>query len=246
MNPEQTQRYNRHLILEDWTTAQQEKILQTKLLYIGAGGLGCATLPLLSAAGIGHITVMDSDRIELSNLQRQLAYTEQQINQSKVTALKGYLTARNSDVHINSIQEFFTEQQAFILKDYDIVAIGTDTASSRYLVNKFAKQYNKPAIIASVSRTTAHIFAMQHNTVAPCYNCLFPDGSKGNNRGIVGVLNVMVAIAGAQQAAEILHYARYNKFEHPNRLKQITLDDIKIFDVQKNSTCAICGDVGIC
>ena len=153
MNDEQLLRYSRHLLLEDIDVEGQEKLLKTHALIIGAGGLGSAVAPYLAAAGVGHITLVDHDDVELTNLQRQIMHTESTIGKSKVTSGKQFLQQLNSGIEIETIQSKANEALLDeLLPSLDIVLDCTDNFSTRQLINASCVKHLKPLVSGSALR----------------------------------------------------------------------------------------------
>ena len=136
MNDEQLLRYSRHLLLEEIDVAGQERLLQSHALVIGAGGLGSAAAPYLAAAGLGHITLIDHDQVDLTNLQRQIMHTENNVGKSKVSSGKQFLQNLNSSIQIETIEaKATTSLLDELLPSVNIVLDCTDNFSTRHLIN---------------------------------------------------------------------------------------------------------------
>ncbi|HWR89962.1 MAG TPA: molybdopterin-synthase adenylyltransferase MoeB [Dissulfurispiraceae bacterium] len=203
----QIQRYSRHIILPEVGGKGQKKILQAKVLIIGAGGLGCPVGYYLAAAGVGTIGMVDNDEVELSNLQRQIAHSTKTLGMAKVLSAKATFEALNTDVRVVAIQERLTKDNIRdFMSDYDIVVDGSDNFPTRYLVNDACVMMKKPLVSGAILR-----FEGQVTTIIPgeghCYRCLFeempPPGLVPSCQE-AGVLGAITGVVGALQATEVL------------------------------------------
>jgi sulfur-carrier protein adenylyltransferase/sulfurtransferase len=206
-------RYHRQLILKEFGEAGQQKLLQEKVLMIGAGGLGCAALPYLAAAGVGTIGIVDDDVVALSNLHRQILYKTIDVGEPKAIKAKEYLEALNSDITIIAYQQRITTDNALeLIRDFDIVIDGTDNFASRYLINDACVLMNKPLVYGAVSQWEGQVAIFNdtnYNKAAVNYRDLFPQPPKDNevlNCAEAGVLGVLPGIIGAFQANETIKW----------------------------------------
>lgn len=209
-------RYQKQLRLPEWGEDQQAKLAHSHILVVGAGGLGTAALPYLVAAGVGRITILDDDLVELSNLGRQVIYKTQEVGFSKVAMAKQYLQALNPNVDIQVIQEkFHRANGAQFVKDADLILDCTDNFETRYLINDFCVQFEKPFVYAAVhawegllSVCNALIKDSKGLRTAT-YRCLFPEMPSSTeipNCDEVGVLGFIPGVLGLFQAKESLFY----------------------------------------
>ena len=198
-------RYNRQINLPQVGSAGQQKLKQAKVLVIGAGGLGCAVLPYLVSAGIGKIGIIDGDKVDETNLQRQILYSESSIGNSKVNEAKAKLESLNSTIIIESYNEFLNPKNArAVIKNYDIIVDATDTISIRYLINDVCVLENKPFVYGSVYRFEGQISVFNYKN-GPTYRCLFKDEKAiVQNCEEVGVLGTTVGFVGMLQANEVV------------------------------------------
>lgn len=201
------QHYSRHLILEDIGMAGQLQLKRAKVLVVGAGGLGCPVLQYLTAAGVGHIGIIDGDKVELSNLQRQILYTPQDIGCYKATAAQQRLELLNPNVVFTSYPTNLTPNNALELFDkYDIIVDGTDNFASRYLINDAAVLCAVPVVFGSVYKFEGQVSVFNYNN-GPTYRCLYPSPPAANtvpNCSEAGVLGVLPGMIGLLQANEVL------------------------------------------
>lgn len=202
-------RYQRHFSLPLVGTQGQQKLKQASVLCIGAGGLGSSALLYLAAAGIGRIGIVDDDRVELSNLQRQILYTTSDRQQSKAHSASIKLQALNPNVAIDLFPTRLTTANAFsLLKDYDLIIDGTDNFPTRYLVNDVCYFLNKPYVFASILGFEGQA-AIFDPVKSPCYRCLFPRAPEASlvpNCAEAGVLGVLPGIMGVLQATEAIKF----------------------------------------
>ncbi|MBT8394301.1 MAG: HesA/MoeB/ThiF family protein [Flavobacteriaceae bacterium] len=199
------ERYKRQINLPQVGKTGQEKLRNSKILVIGAGGLGNAVLPYLSAAGIGHIGIIDGDKVEENNLQRQVLFTEKSIGHSKVDMALSKLKSLNSEVDIKIYDEYFSAKNAIGIADnYDIIIDATDTVSIRYLINDVCVLANKPFVYGSVYRFEGQVSVFNYKN-GPTYRCLFKKKlTNVINCEDAGVLGTTVGIIGLLQANEVM------------------------------------------
>jgi adenylyltransferase/sulfurtransferase len=211
-SPEELARYSRHIILPDFNIEGQKKLKQAKVLVVGTGGLGAPLLLYLTAAGVGTIGLVDFDVIDDSNLQRQVLFTRDDIGIPKVVAAKKRLEALNPYVKFITYQTGLTSDNAIeIIKDYDVVADGTDNFPTRYLVNDACVLLGKVNVYASIYRfegqATVFNYTNKDGELGPNYRDLFPTPPPP---GLVpscsegGVLGVLPGILGSLQANEVI------------------------------------------
>jgi len=205
-------RYSRHIILPEFGESSQVELKTAKVLIIGAGGLGSPLLLYLTAAGIGTIGIVDFDYIELSNLQRQLLFTEEDIGKSKARTAIDRLKSLNSNITFNLHEERLTSDNALeILKGYDVIADGTDNFPTRYLVNDACLLLDKPNIYGSIYRFEGQVsvfnYVNSEGERGPNYRDLYPTPPAPEmvpNCAEGGVLGVLAGIVGSMQANEVI------------------------------------------
>lgn len=200
-------RYNRHIILSEIGQKGQDRLLQAKVLVVGAGGLGCPVLQYLTAAGIGTIGVIDFDTVEESNLQRQILFGSSSLGMNKALAAKTRLEDLNSTILIKAYPERLTTKNALALfESYDIIVDGTDNFESRYLINDASVITNKPVVYGAIYKFEGQVSVFNFQN-GPSYRCLFPYPPKEGsvpNCSDVGVLGVLPGIIGSMQANEVI------------------------------------------
>jgi molybdopterin/thiamine biosynthesis adenylyltransferase/rhodanese-related sulfurtransferase len=201
-------RYQRHYQLSGFGRPAQDKLLDSHVLLIGAGGLGSPSALYLAAAGVGEITIIDDDKVSLSNLQRQIIHTTTDCGHAKVESAKHSIQQLNPDIKVNAIAKRLNETNIeSILKEVDLVIDGSDNLSTRYLVNDVCFKYQKPLVYAAVYQYEAQLTSFDfRNSEAACLRCLFPqtEGFEPANCTTEGVLGVVPGLAGVLQASEAI------------------------------------------
>jgi adenylyltransferase/sulfurtransferase len=207
LSPEEKYRYSRHLLLDGVGVDGQEKLRAAKILVIGAGGLGCPVLQYLTAAGVGTIGLIDFDKIDETNLQRQILFTTNDIGKSKALTAKDKLEANNPFITVDAYDFALTNKNALdLFEKYDLVIDGTDNFSTRYLVNDACLLTNKPLIYGAIHKFEGQVSVFNYED-GPNYRCLFPDPpSPGSvpSCSEVGVIGVLPGLIGTQQANEAI------------------------------------------
>jgi adenylyltransferase/sulfurtransferase len=205
--PEQRRRYSRHFLLPEVGEDGQRKLLDTKLLMIGAGGLGSPGALYLAAAGIGTIGIVDDDLVDDSNMQRQVVHTTDRIGMPKVESAKIAINQINPDVKVITYETRLDKENVLdIFRDYDIVLDGTDNFASRYLINDACVILGIPNVHGSIFRFEGQATVF-HPPQGPCYRCLFPDPPPPDlapNCAEAGVLGVLPGTVGLIQATEVI------------------------------------------
>jgi sulfur-carrier protein adenylyltransferase/sulfurtransferase len=205
-------KYDRQIILKGFGTAGQERLLQAKVLVVGAGGLGCPALQYLAAAGVGTIGIVDTDKVSETNLHRQVLYGIADIHQPKVECAKAALLRLNPDIDIQVYYLYLTVSNALeIIELYDIVIDGTDNFHTRYLLNDACVLLGKPLVYGAVSQFEGQVAVFNYSTTAGNrgvnYRDIFPSPPKNNevqNCAEAGVLGVLPGIIGTMQANETI------------------------------------------
>ncbi len=203
----ETIRYNRHLILPEIGENGQRKLKQAKVLVIGAGGLGCPVLQYLAAAGVGTLGLIDFDKVDESNLQRQILYTPEDIGQYKAAVAKRKLEQQNPYITLNAYTLLLNKDNALeIVSLYDLVIDGSDNFSTRYLVNDACVYLNKPLVFGSIFKFEGQLSVFNYKG-GPTYRCLYPEPPAAGempNCSETGVLGVLPGICGSLQANEAI------------------------------------------
>jgi sulfur-carrier protein adenylyltransferase/sulfurtransferase len=205
---DEVRRYARHIILPGIGGEGQRKLMEASVLVIGAGGLGSPAAMYLAAAGVGTIGLVDFDRVELSNLQRQLLHDTDDVGRPKVDSARERLAELNPNVDVRTHPVLLSSENAFeVLGDYDVVVDGTDNFPVRYLVNDASQMLGKPLVYGSIYQWEgqASVFLPGPNT--PCYRCLFPEPPPPGTVPSCaegGVFGVLPGIIGSIQAVEAI------------------------------------------
>ncbi len=201
----QAKRYSRHLLVPEVGERGQFKLLDSRVLLIGAGGLGSPAAYYLAAAGVGTIGIIDADVVEESNLQRQILHNTKRVGQYKAESARETIEALNPDVKVITYIERLDETNvARIIADYDVIIDGTDNFPTRYLLNDAAIMANKPVVHGSVFRFEGQLTIFKPNE-GPCYRCLYPEPpppALAPSCAEAGVLGVLPGIIGLLQATE--------------------------------------------
>ena len=209
LNKKEIEKFSRQIILKNIGVTGQKKILASKVLIIGMGGLGCPVAEFLTRSGIGTLGLVDHDTVGLSNIHRQSLYSEKDINLSKVKIAKKKLNKINSKTKIN-IFNFKLNKITFkkIIKNYDYIVDGTDNFESKFLINDFSLKYKKFLVTGAISKFDGHIFTFNFNNKKnPCLRCFYQEEKVSNeilNCEYEGILGTVAGIVGTLQANEIL------------------------------------------
>jgi sulfur-carrier protein adenylyltransferase/sulfurtransferase len=207
LTAEQKQRYSRHLLMPEVGAEGQAKLLDSKVLLIGAGGLGSPSALYLAAAGVGTLGIVDFDVVDLSNLQRQILHTNDRIGERKVESAKRTINALNPDVKVVAREEMLTgDNVERIIAGYDVILDGTDTFETRYTLNDAAVAAGIPVVHASVFRFEGQLTVLKPFE-GPCYRCLYPTPPPPElapGCSVAGVLGVVPGIMGLLQTNEVL------------------------------------------
>lgn len=205
--PQELSRYARHLSLEGFGPEAQEKLKRGRVLVIGAGGLGCPALLYLAAAGVGRIIIMDGDRVDVSNLQRQVLYSSDDAGRTKAGAAARRLRGLNPLIDVVPVEERFTRDNALErLRDVDVVVDGSDNFSTRYLVNDACVLAGKPFVYGAIQGFEGQASVFNYKG-GPTYRCLFPEPPEPGsvpNCSEAGVLGVLPGLIGTVQATEAI------------------------------------------
>ncbi len=247
MNDEQLLRYSRHLLLDDIDIAGQERLLNSHVLIIGAGGLGSACAPYLAAAGVGKITLVDHDHVELTNLQRQIMHQQESIGMSKVASGKRFLKSLNPTCQVEALEKRVDEPLLKeLISEVDVVVDCTDNFSTRHLINRVCVSCRKVLISGAALRFDGQVSVFDfRNPHSPCYACVFPPDPNyvETNCASLGIFAPLVGIIGTIAAAQALQVII--GFGEPliGRLlvwnaRTTQIDEIKL---TRHHACPVCG-----
>ncbi len=210
LNDAQIERYARHIILPDVGGTGQTQLLASKVLVVGAGGLGSPLLMYLAAAGVGTLGLVDDDRVALSNLQRQIAHGTPALNEEKVESARRTIAALNPDVRVECHPVRLDEDNVrALIGDYDIVADGSDNFETRFLLNDSCYDAKKTLVSAAVLRFDGQLstYKAYLGPPHPCYRCVFPEAPPADlipSCAEGGVLGALAGVMGSLQATEVI------------------------------------------
>ena len=247
LTPEQYMRYSRHLILPEIGEEGQKKLLQAKVLIIGAGGLGSPIALYLAAAGVGTLGLVDFDVVDLSNLQRQILHTNDEIGKPKLDSAEKRIKGMNPDTQVIKHAAKISSGNAMeIIRPYDIVIDGTDNFPTRYLVNDVCVFLNKPNIYGSIFRFEGQATVFKPKA-GPCYRCLYPEPPPP---GMVpscaegGVLGILPGIIGVIQATEAVKLILGKGETLVGRLLLYHALDMtfRTLKLRRDKNCPVCGE----
>jgi sulfur-carrier protein adenylyltransferase/sulfurtransferase len=242
---DELRRYSRHLLLPEVGVAGQKRLRRSKVLLVGAGGLGAPTALYLAAAGVGEIGLVDFDEIDLSNLQRQVLYTTADLGRPKLDAAKERLEALNPGVRVVPFRQRLTAENALeVVRPYDVVVDGTDNFPTRYLVNDACVLLGKPNVYGSIYRFEGQASVFDA-AKGPCYRCLYPEPPPPDlvpSCAEAGVLGVLPGLIGIIQATETIKLLLGTGEPLIGRL--LLYDALAMrfreLKLRKNPTCVIC------
>jgi molybdopterin/thiamine biosynthesis adenylyltransferase len=235
-------RYNRQLIIPDFGEEGQRKLKDSHVVVAGIGGLGCVSATYLTAAGVGHITIVDADVVELPDLNRQILYCEEDVGKKKVTVAKRKLSRLNSRVEISPIFAKITEENILsIIDGARVVVDGLDNSATRLLVNSACVRQKIPYIYGGVSRLRGMVTTIIPGQT-PCLACFRPEGAGG-----LGVLGVAPAIIASLQALEAIKLLIGQSPSLAGKLLLFNGDDLKfrVYAIEKNENCPVCSPTAL-
>ena len=245
MNDEQLLRYSRHILLAEFGVEGQQRLRDAHALLIGAGGLGCPAALYLVASGVGRLTIADPDRVDLTNLQRQILYRTDSVGMPKVEAARGALAAMNPEVELFTLQERLgPESLRPLVARADVVLDCSDNFATRHAVNRACVEQAKPLVSGAAIRLDAQLMAFDlRKPGAPCYSCLFPEQGEIEEVqcSVMGVLAPMVGAIGALQAMEAIKLvAGIGNADGKLLLLDAKNGEWRSVRVAKDPQCAVC------
>ncbi|MDX2004540.1 MAG: molybdopterin-synthase adenylyltransferase MoeB [Meiothermus sp.] len=249
---EELNRYARHIILEGVGGAGQARLKASRVLVVGAGGLGSPVLQYLAAAGVGHLGIVEMDTVDLSNLQRQVLYTTAEVGRPKAEAAKARLNALNPHVEVETYALELTSQNALeILEPYDLILDCTDNFPARYLVNDACVLLDKPLVYGAIQQFEGQVSVFHHRppqgACGPCYRCLFPQPPAPGtvpSCAEAGVFGVLPGVVGSLMATEALKVLL--ELGQPLSGKLLIYDGLyntfRTISFGKRADCPVCGE----
>ncbi|NYT68512.1 HesA/MoeB/ThiF family protein [Pusillimonas noertemannii] len=247
MNDQDLLRYARHILLNELGIEGQEKLLQARVLIIGAGGLGAPASLYLAGAGVGRITLADDDVVELSNLQRQIIHTTDRLDQAKAESGKLALHALNPSVQVDAVvRRLLGSELEDAVAQADVVLDCCDNFATRHAVNRACVLHRKPLVSGAAIRFAGQVSVYDmRDDASPCYHCLFPEADEADevSCATTGVLGPLVGIIGSTQAAEAIKLITGMGKSLTGRL--LCLDALTMqwssIGLQRDPACPVCG-----
>lgn len=246
MNDEQLLRYSRHIMLPQIDAAGQEKLLAARILIAGLGGLGCPAAIYLASAGVGELHIADRDQVELSNLQRQILYSDADIGLGKVAAGASALEFRYPGTRVIKIESSLDDESLQgLLEEVDLVVDGTDNFAARYAVNRACVVSGTPLVSGAAIRFEAQVSVFDpRQEMSPCYACLYPTGQdEALNCADNGVAAPLVGMVGSLLALEAMKLITgagepfVGKVLHVDALN----GEFRRFVLKRRAECQVCG-----
>jgi adenylyltransferase/sulfurtransferase len=246
MNDQELLRYSRHILLNEIGVEGQARIRAAHMLVIGAGGLGSPAAYYLASAGVGRITLVDGDKVDLTNLQRQILHTNERVGTPKAESGRLTLAAINPDVEVVPLTtRVESEQLDALVRNATVVLDCSDNFATRHAVNRACVKHRKPLVSGAAIRFDGQLAVFDPRRAdSPCYACLFPEGDGEDELcAIMGVFAPLTGIVGTMQAAEALKLAAECGESLAGRLLMIEAlsMDIRTVRVPRDPDCAVCG-----
>lgn len=244
---EQSARYARQTILSQIGEAGQTKLLNAKVLIVGAGGLGSPTALYLAAAGVGTLGIVDNDKADKSNLQRQILHDETTVGTPKVESARQRLSRLNSDVEIRTYDTRLDASNVMdIFKDYDVIVDGTDNFPTRYLINDACVFLGKPNVHGSIFHFDGQVTVFNH-AGGPCYRCLYPEPpppEMAPSCAEAGVIGAICGVIGSYQAVETLKVLLGFGDALSGRILSVDLlhQHVRELKIRRDPTCLVCSE----
>ena len=245
LNKKSIERYSRQIVLKDVGPIGQKKIINSRVLIVGAGGLGCPVIDYLARAGVGNLGIIDHDKVNISNIHRQSLYSSGDIGKSKVSVLKKKIKLINPLVKVKIFKKRIEKKNIKeIIKNYEFIVDGSDNFKTKFLLNKYSIKFKKMLFVGAISKFDGHIFTFNFNKKKePCLKCFYQtepsdDILNCENEGIMGPV---AGITGSIQAIEVLK--RILEFSEKSNNKILILDLINLnfrkveFNKKKNCIC---------
>ena len=246
MNDHQLLRYSRHILLDEIGIEGQQQLLASRALIIGAGGLGSPAALYLGSAGVGHITVVDHDTVDATNLQRQIAHSLADIGKPKAQSIEQAIADINPDVQVTVITEragdALLDEQVMLA---DVVLDCTDNFKTRHAINRACVKHRKPLVSGAAIRFDGQVTVYDpRDVLSPCYACVFPESStfEETQCATMGVFAPLVGIIGSVQAAEALKLLSHTGEPLTGRLLMLDGRSMSFNEVRmpRNSVCTVC------
>jgi molybdopterin/thiamine biosynthesis adenylyltransferase len=247
MRDEQLLRYSRHILLEEWGVEGQERVINAHALVIGAGGLGSPVALYLASAGVGHITLVDHDTVDVTNLQRQIAHSDARVGQLKVASLKTAMLQINPDIQIDAhaLKADAAHLDGWV-SQADVVLDCTDNFATRHAINAACVTHRKPLVSGAALRLDGQLAVYDtQQSNAPCYACVFPPTQDFEEErcATMGVLAPLVGVIGSLQATEALKILSGMGSTLYGQLMMFNAQHMEwqTLKTQRNIDCPVCG-----
>ncbi len=238
INLNQIQRFEKQVILKKIGVSGQKKIFSANVLIIGLGGLGCPLITYLTASGVGKIGIVDYDKVEISNLNRQILFNPKDIGKSKVKQVKKTINKFSKKTKIITFEKKLSHKNINkIIKNFDIICDGTDNFETRYLINDYCKKNKKILISSAITKFDGHLMKFNFKKKNPCYRCFMPEQPDfENNCQSEGIFSPVAGVMGSLQANEVLktilnykddlagHLIVFNSFKTSFRKSKIAIN----------------------
>ena len=247
MNDDQLLRYSRHILLDEIGIDGQQQLLASQVLIIGAGGLGCPAALYLGSAGVGCITIVDDDRVDATNLQRQIAHSTARIGLLKVDSVREAVAAINPDIEVVSVAQRADDERLNVLvQQADVVLDCSDNFATRHAINRACVKHRKPLVSGAAMRFDGQIAVYDARRAdSPCYACVFPETEQAPeaNCATMGVFAPLVGVVGAVQAAEALKLLCGVGQPLTGRLLMLDGKFMQWSEMalSRNESCSVCG-----
>ena len=246
MKDEQLLRYSRQIMLPQMDVAGQQKLIDATVLIVGMGGLGCPAAMYLAAAGVGHLIIADDDLVELTNLQRQVAYSQSMIGEPKVVSAQQTLLGLNPDLKITALQKRLEGfELSEVVGQADLIVDACDNFTTRFAINSACIEHGKPLVSGAAIRMEGQVTVFDsRNPTSPCYQCLYSQGDDENaSCSENGVMAPLVGIIGAVQAMEAIKLLTGIGESLTGRLLLLDASTLQWREMRlpRDSSCGACG-----
>jgi molybdopterin/thiamine biosynthesis adenylyltransferase len=247
VNDAQLLRYSRHILLDELGDLGQQRLLDSHALVIGAGGLGCSAALFLAASGVGHITLLDHDEVDLTNLQRQIAHTTDRVGHSKVASAKQAMLALNPDIQVTALpQKADPQLLAQLLPNTHVVLDCSDNFQTRHMLNLACVRHHIPLVSGAVIRLDGQLTTYDPRRAdSPCYACVFPPDQAPEeiSCATMGVLAPLVGVIGSLQAAEAIKLLTQLGDSLVGRLQMLDGRSLSWTEMRlrRQTACSVCG-----
>ena len=247
MRDDQLLRYSRHILLNEWGVEGQQQVSRSHALIVGAGGLGSPAALYLASAGVGHISLIDHDHVDVTNLQRQIAHSQARVGQLKVASLQAAMQAINPEVRVTCYsQKADAALLALCMSSVDVVLDCTDNFETRQLINRACVQFAKPLVSGSALRFDGQMAVYDTRQAdAPCYACVFPPTQSFEEErcATMGVLAPLVGVIGSMQATEALKLLSGMGSSLQGKLMMFNAQHMEwqTMSTARNLNCSVCG-----